>query len=64
MRTIRRAAVTGLFAMWLAPLPVPADASGCASCGNDRTLRAERAVAETRRAGGGESGDKGEGEGG
>jgi hypothetical protein len=51
MGTIRRAAVTGLFAMWLAPLPAPAEAAGGASCGNDRPPRAERGAVETRRAG-------------
>lgn len=49
MRSIRRAAVTGLFAMWLAPLPAPAAESGAAGCCNDRTPRAERAIAERSR---------------
>jgi len=50
MRSIRRAAVTGLFAMWLAPLPAPA-ADGSGVCCGDRTPRAERAMAERARGG-------------
>jgi len=38
MRDIRRAAVTGLFALWLAPLSASAEAP------NNPTLRAERPV--------------------
>lgn len=59
MGTIRRAAVTGLFAMWLAPLPAPAEVPGCASCGAERAPRAERALAETRRGGPEEAGEEG-----
>lgn len=50
MRSIRRAAVTGLFAMWLAPLPAPAADAGGVCC-TDRAPRAERAVAERVREG-------------
>ena len=49
MRSIRRAAVTGLFAMWLAPLPVPADAAASQDCCNGKQPRAERALVERGR---------------
>lgn len=48
MRTIRRAAVTGLFAIWLAPLSAAAEAPSGACCRGDRPVRAE-AVAMTGR---------------
>jgi hypothetical protein len=49
MRPIRRAAVTGLFAIWLAPLSAVAEAPGGACCrGGDRPLRAEAAMAPGR----------------
>jgi hypothetical protein len=50
MRSIRRAAVTGVFAMWLAPLPAPA-ADGSGVCCSDRAPRAERAMADRARGG-------------
>ena len=49
MRSIRRAAVTGLFAMWLAPLPAPADAAAGQGCCNGRQPRAEAALVERAR---------------
>jgi hypothetical protein len=48
MRNIRRAAVTGLFAIWLAPLSATAATSGGPSFRADRPVQAERA-AEMRR---------------
>jgi hypothetical protein len=48
MRQIRRAAVTGLFAIWLAPLSAVAEAPNGACCRGDRPLRAEAAVAPGR----------------
>jgi hypothetical protein len=48
MRNIRRAAVTGLFAIWLAPLSAVAEAPGGACCRGDRPLRAEAAVTPGR----------------
>jgi|GEM_PF-3480566 len=62
MRTIHRAAVTGLFAMWLAPLPAPA-ADGSGACCGDRTPRAEQAVAERARDGRDEAAEDSRGEG-
>ncbi len=41
MRTIRRAAVTGLFAIWLAPLSAVAEAPNGPCCRGDRPVRAE-----------------------
>jgi hypothetical protein len=41
MRTIRRAAVTGLFAIWLAPLSAAAEAPNGPCCRGDRPVRAE-----------------------
>jgi hypothetical protein len=41
MRTIRRAAVTGLFAIWLAPLSAAAEAPSGPCCRGDRPVRAE-----------------------
>ncbi|CAH0191975.1 hypothetical protein [Roseomonas sp. CECT 9278] len=41
MRTIRRAAVTGLFAIWLAPLSAAAEAPNGPCCRGDRPARAE-----------------------
>lgn len=48
MRQIRRAAVTGLFAIWLAPLSAAAEAPSGACCRGDRPVRAEAAVAAGR----------------
>jgi hypothetical protein len=48
MRNIRRAAVTGLFAIWLAPLSAVAEAPGGACCRGDRPVRAEAAVSPGR----------------
>ncbi|WP_198369443.1 hypothetical protein [Roseomonas rosulenta] len=48
MRHIRRAAVTGLFAIWLAPLSAVAETPGGAYCRGDRPLRAEAVVAPGR----------------
>jgi hypothetical protein len=48
MRNIRRAAVTGLFAIWLAPLSAVAEAPGGACCRGDRPVRAEAAVTPSR----------------
>ncbi|BDG70086.1 hypothetical protein [Roseomonas fluvialis] len=48
MRNIRRAAVTGLFAIWLAPLSAVAEAPGGPCCRGDRPVRAEAAVTPSR----------------
>jgi hypothetical protein len=45
MRQIRRAAVTGLFAIWLAPLSAGADAPRDACC-RERPPRAEAPLAQ------------------
>ncbi len=49
MRHIRRAAVTGLFAIWLAPLSAVAEAPSGPAFRADRPAQAERAAAETGR---------------
>lgn len=49
MRNIRRAAVTGLFALWLAPLSAAAEAPSGAALRADRPAQAERAVVDSRR---------------
>lgn len=49
MRHIRRAAVTGLFAIWLAPLSAAAEAPNGSSYRADRAVQAERSTAESRR---------------
>ena len=49
MRHIRRAAVTGLFAIWLAPLSASAEAPNGASYRADRAMQAERSAVEARR---------------
>jgi hypothetical protein len=41
MHTIRRAAVTGLFAIWLAPLSAVAEAPNGPCCRGDRPIRSE-----------------------
>lgn len=51
MRHVRRAAVSGLFALWLAPLPVLAgsessNASG--TCSNGHSTRADSRMIEDR----------------
>jgi len=48
MRQIRRAAVTGLFAIWLAPLSAVAEAPNGPGCRSDRPAQAEAAVAPGR----------------
>jgi hypothetical protein len=48
MRQIRRAAVTGLFAIWLAPLSAGAETPNGPCCRGDRPVRAEAAVAPSR----------------
>lgn len=49
MRHIRRAAVTGLFAIWLAPLSAVAEAPNGPAYRADRPAQAERAAVEPRR---------------
>lgn len=49
MRHIRRAAVTGLFAIWLAPLSAMAEAPKGAACCTGQGLQAERLSVEARR---------------
>ncbi|GGJ26323.1 hypothetical protein [Neoroseomonas lacus] len=49
MRHIRRAAVTGLFAIWLAPLSAVAEAPNGPAYRADRPMQAERAAVENRR---------------
>lgn len=51
MRHIRRAAVSGLFALWLAPLGAAADVptNGSASLGSGARTQIEGRIAETRR---------------
>ena len=49
MRHIRRAAVTGLFAIWLAPLSATAEAPNDRSFRSDRAMQAERSAVDTRR---------------
>jgi hypothetical protein len=49
MRHIRRAAVTGLFAIWLAPLSAVAEAPNGPAYRADRPMQAERAAVEPRR---------------
>ena len=49
MRNIRRAAVTGLFAIWLAPLSAMADAPKGAGASAERGVQSERTIAESRR---------------
>lgn len=44
MRQIRRAAVTGLFAIWLAPLSAAAEAPNGPGCRGDRQVQAGVAV--------------------
>jgi len=50
MRHIQRAAVTGLFALWLAPLAAVAagQAPNSPSLRNDRGVQAERSTLESR----------------
>lgn len=49
MRHIQRAAVTGLFALWLAPLATTAaQAQSSPSLRADRTVQAERTTVESR----------------
>ncbi len=57
MRHIQRAAVTGLFALWLAPLSAAAEAPGNPSFRADRSVQAERPSVESRK---GEDDDSGE----
>jgi hypothetical protein len=49
MRHIRRAAVTGLFAIWLAPLSAVAEAPNRPAYRADRPMQAERAAVELGR---------------
>lgn len=49
MRHIRRAAVTGLFAIWLAPLSAGAEAPNGAACCAGQRLQSERLAVEARR---------------
>jgi hypothetical protein len=52
MTTIRRAAVTGLLAAWLAPLPVLAESqssNSSSNCSDGRCSRVERYVVEDER---------------
>jgi hypothetical protein len=49
MRNIRRAAVTGLFAIWLAPLSASVEAPNGTAFRADRPSQAERAAVEPRR---------------
>ena len=49
MRHIRRAAVTGLFAIWLAPLSASAEAPNGASYRADRAMQAQGSAVEARR---------------
>lgn len=49
MRHIRRAAVTGLFAIWLAPLSAVAEAPNGPAYRADRPMQAERAAVDNRR---------------
>ncbi len=58
MRQIRRAAVTGLFAIWLAPLSANAETPRAPGCCTDRGVRAESAMAERSRGEGEESGEE------
>lgn len=60
MRNIRRAAVTGLFAIWLAPLSAVAETPGGACCRGDRPVRAEGAVTPGRDERDGEAAEVGE----
>lgn len=51
MPPIRRAAVTGLFALWLAPLPALAgsqSSNSSSNCSNGHCSRADRLVIEDR----------------
>lgn len=48
MRDIRRAAVTGLFALWLAPLSASAAAPNNPGLRADRTVQTEQRLAEAR----------------
>ena len=51
MRHIRRAAVTGLFALWLAPLSAGAgsqSSNSSSNCSNGRCTRVETVVIEDR----------------
>ena len=51
MRPIRRAAVTGLFALWLAPLPVLAgsqSSNSSSNCSNGHCSRVDSYVVEDR----------------
>ena len=49
MRNIRRAAVTGLFAIWLAPLSAVAEAPNGSAYRADRPMQAERAAVSATR---------------
>ena len=49
MRHIQRATVTGLFALWLAPLSAAAEAPGNAHLRVDRGVQAERPSLESRK---------------
>ena len=49
MRHIRRAAVTGLFAIWLAPLSAVTEAPAGVAYRTDRPVHAERAATALRR---------------
>ena len=56
MRPIQRAAVTGLFALWLAPLPAlpgSQSASAASRCVDDRCAGVESRVADDREGRGG-----------
>lgn len=51
MRHVRRAAVTGLFALWLAPLPALAgseSSNSSSNCSNGRCTRVESLMIEDR----------------
>lgn len=51
MRHVRRAAVSGLFALWLAPLPVLAgseSSNSSSDCSNGRCTRVDSLVIEDR----------------
>ena len=49
MRSIHRAAVTGLFAIWLAPLSANAEVAVGRAFRTDRSIQADRAATEARR---------------